>query len=71
VEAIIEESWGGSGAERLLGLRLATRSRIAATCSGVVPQQPPTMPDAVALDPRRAELTCLETDAQPVQPVMP
>ena len=34
----------GRGAGRSPGTRPPTRSRIAAMCSGVVPQQPPTMP---------------------------
>ena len=34
---------GGAGPGRSLGVRPATRSASAAMCSGVVPQQPPTI----------------------------
>ena len=44
VEVIIEETSIGPGAGRSPGTRPATRSRIARMWSGVVPQQPPTMP---------------------------
>ena len=46
VEVIIEETSIGPGAGRAAGTRPSTRSRIAAMCSGVVPQQPPTIPTA-------------------------
>ena len=42
VAVIIEETCGGRGAGRVDGARPPTRSTIAAMCSVVVPQQPPT-----------------------------
>ena len=41
---IIGETSIPDGAGRSPGTRSPTRSRIARMCSGVVPQQPPTMP---------------------------
>ena len=43
VAVIIEETCGGRGAGRSPGPRPPTRSTIAAMCSVVVPQQPPTI----------------------------
>ena len=43
VAVIIEETCGGRGAGRAAGVRPRTRSTMAAMCSVVQPQQPPTM----------------------------
>ena len=50
---IIDASRGEAASGRSTGSRPPTRSTIAAMCSGVVPQQPPTIPT-----PKRSTNSC-------------